>query len=152
MQNIKNVIYSLFFIIILGGCSFNIPQTSKEEMQKIITRVNSSKLIILDVYHNQCSDCKLIEPVIEKLKSDYTDSSEISFLRYDLSTPFTIFKSKQIAKALGLEHIYNLQKYSGVVLIIDTQKKHVLDTLIAEHNLNKYNEVIEERLREKNAT
>ena len=148
MQNIKNVIYSLSFIIFLCGCSFNIPQISEEDIQKIVTKVNNSRLIILDVYHNNCSDCKLIEPVIKKLENDYSINKDIAFLKYDLSSPVTIFKSKQIAKALGLEHIYNLQKYSGVVLFIDSKKKHVMDTLITVYDEKKYNEVIKQRLSE----
>ena len=152
MQNIKNVIYYSLFFILLSGCSFNTPQTSKEEMQKIITKVNSSKLIILDVYHDRCESCKEIEPVIEKLKSNYAQNPNVVFLKYDLSNPFTIYSSRRLAKQLGLEGIYKLQRFSGVILIIDSQKKLVLDTLIAEYNLNKYNEVIEERLKGQNAT
>ena len=140
------LMWFIFLGLFQSGCSFNIPQTSEEEMQKIITRVNSSRFIILDVYHNRCESCKQIEPVIEELKSGYNQNNDVIFLKYDLSNPITIFKSKQIAKALGLEHIYNLQKYSGIVLIIDSKTKQVLDTLIAEYNIEKYNEIIQKRI------
>ena len=145
-------ICSVYLALILNGCSINIPTVSQEELQKLVIKVQSSKLIILDIYHNRCESCKKIEPIIEKLKTIYSSDENIVFLKYDLSNPFTIYSSRRLAKQLGLEGIYKPQRFSGVVLIIDTQKKLVLDTLTAEYNLNKYNEVIEERLKGQNAT
>ena len=144
------IAFLLTIVFLITGCSLVFKETESEriEKQKIVEKVQNSKLIILDVYHNNCSDCKLIEPVIKKLENDYSINKDIAFLKYDLSSPVTIFKSKQIAKALGLEHIYNLQKYSGVVLFIDSKKKHVMDTLIAVYDEKKYNEVIKQRLSE----
>lgn len=146
MQNIKIVVCSFFVIFLLNGCSLNMPQISKEELQKTVEKVQSSKIIVLDVYHNRCESCKSIEPVIEKLKTNYSNNSDVSFLKYDLSNPLTTMQSRKIAKALGLKKIYKEQRYSGVVLIIDTMSKKVLDTLIAEYNIEKYNEVISKRL------
>ena len=146
MQSIKIAICSILVILLLNSCSFNIPQISQEELQKTVEKVQSSKITILDVYHNRCESCQLIDPVIEKLKTNYAENSNISFLKYDLSNPFTASNSRKIAKVLGLENIYKEQRYSGVVLIIDSHTKQVLDTLIAEYNIEKYNEVITKRL------
>lgn len=146
MKNIKIIICLFFVIFLLNACSLNIPQISKEELQKTVEEVQSSKLIILDVYHNRCESCKFIDPVIEKLKTENAQNKDIVFLKYNLSNPFTASNSRKIAKALGLESIYKEQRYSGVVLIIDSQTKQVLDTLIAEYNIEKYNEVIAKRL------
>lgn len=146
MQNIKIIVCSFFVIFLLTGCLLNMPQISKEELQKTVEKVQSSKIIVLDVYHNRCESCKSIEPVIEKLKMNYSNNSNVSFLKYDLSNPFTTMRSRKIAKALRLKKIYKEQRYSGVVLIIDTMSKQVLDTLIAEYNIEKYNEVISRRL------
>lgn len=134
-----------FFLLLLYGCSST--NLSQEDTQKIINQVKNSKLIILDVYHDRCESCKYIEPVIEKLQSENSMNSDLAFLKYDLSNPFTIYRSRKIAKLLGLENIYKLQRYSGVVLIVDSKRKLVLDTLISEYNIDKYNEVIKERLR-----
>jgi len=139
----------VLIVIFASGCSFIFKETEAEikEREKLVTNANDSRLIILDVYHKNCKSCKLIEPVIEELKTLHSENKDIVFLKYDLSNPITIFKSKQIANALGLEQIYNLQRYSGLVLFIDSRKKQVTDTLIAEYNIEKYNEVVREKLR-----
>ena len=140
--------YLLLITVLLCGCSNLTVQKAaeREETQKIINQVKNSRLIILNVYHNRCESCQLIEPVIEKLQADYSQDTKIAFLKYDLSNLFTILKSRKLAKELGLENIYKSQKYSGIVLFIDTQSKQVLDTLIGEYNVSRYNEIIKKRL------
>ena len=140
----------LLTVVIIGSVSCSqssFKRISHEEQQKIINQVKNSKIILLDVYHNRCESCKLIEPVVKQLKEQYSQNPDISFLKYDLSNPFTIYDSRKLAKNLGLEEIYKSQKYSGVILFIDSKTKEVLDTLIGEYNLSKYNEIIEKRLR-----
>ena len=139
-----------FLLLFAGGCTnpFVETQAQREERQKLVTQAENSRLIILDVYHNHCESCKKIEPIIEKLKSEYIQNENLVFLKYDLSNPVTIFKSKKVAKTLGLEQIYNTQKYSGVVLFIDSKSKEVLDTLVGEYNVSNYDEIIDKRLHE----
>ena len=150
MQFIKIQYFLLSFILIalLCGCSsLNIQSASeRENIQNIVSKAENSKLIILDVYHNRCETCKFIEPVFEKLQSDYTKNPDTVFLKYDLSNPFTVIRSRNIAKALGLESIYKAQRYSGVVLFIDSKTKQVVDTLIGEDRIEQYNKIIKERL------
>ena len=145
---IQSFLLVLLFLCLTSGCTNSNFQTAdeKENIQKIISKAQNSKFIVLDVYHNRCETCKFIEPVIEKLQKDYADNPDIVFLKYDLSNPFAIFKSRNIAKQLGLEDIYKSQRYSGVVLIIDAKTKLVVDTLIAEYNKEKYLEAINQRL------
>lgn len=141
--------FLLFTSLLITSCSNPVLQKQeKEQTQKLINQVQNSKLIILDIYHNRCESCKFIEPVIEELQANYSKNPNISFLRYDLSNSFTIFKSRKIAKEIGIENIYKTQRYSGVVLLIDTKDKQVLDTLIAEYNIERYNQIIEKRLNE----
>lgn len=142
------VIYLVSFLILFSGCSLLIKETPEEKalMQKIINEVQNSKLIILDVYHNRCESCKLIEPVMEELKKSYLENKDVAFLKYDLSTISTLVKSRNIARELGLENIYKAQKYSGVVHLIDPKDKKILNTLIGEYNLSKYKKLIEEKL------
>lgn len=139
-------IVCLLTIIFLTGCSLVFKETESEinERQKIVERAKISRLIILDVYHNRCQSCKEIEPIIEKLKLDYSQNNDIVFLKYDLSNPITIYKSKLVSEKLGLENIYNQQRYSGIVLFIDTKSKKVVDNLIAEYNIEKYIKIINE--------
>ena len=144
----KKLILILFVFLIslsLNSCSsFN--RISQEEVERITNKAENSKLILLDIYHNRCESCKYIEPVIEKLKEKYSDNISVAFLKYDLSNPFTIIDSRKIAKKLGLETIYKSQRFSGIVLFIDTKNKQTSDTLIGEYNLDKYIEIIEKRL------
>ncbi|MBI2996379.1 MAG: hypothetical protein HYY52_06710 [Candidatus Melainabacteria bacterium] len=127
---------SLLLILFLSGCS--IQQLTQEEIQKIVTKVQNSKIIVLNVYHDRCESCKNIEPIIKELESDFSNNPSIAFLRYDLSNPFSIYNSRKIAKLVGLEDIYKAQRFSGIVLIVDTKSKQVLETLIAEYNKQKY--------------
>ena len=135
---------SLLLASFISGCSN--PEVQKAEDIKLTNKAQNSKIIVLDVYHNRCESCKQIEPVMKQLEENYSQNPDIAFLKYDLSNPFTIFRSRKIAKQLGLEDIYKLQRYSGVVLVIDTKSKQVLETLIAEYNIEKYNEVIEKTI------
>ena len=145
---IQSFLLSLVFIVLFSGCSSLSHQSvSKEDIQKIVEKTNNSKLIILDVYHDRCETCKVIEPVFEKLQSDYAQNPDIVFLKYDLSNPITFLRSRKIAKAIGVEEIYKAQRYSGIVLFIDSKTKTVLDSLIGEDKLEKYKEIIENRLK-----
>ena len=146
---IQSFLLSFVLIVLLCGCSsLNIQSSGeKENIQNIVNKAENSKLIILDIYHNNCETCKFIEPVFEKLQSDYAQNPDIVFLKDDLSNPFTFIKSRNIAKALGLESIYKAQRYSGVVLFIDSKTKQVVDTLVGEDRIEKYNKIIEKRLK-----
>lgn len=151
LVKIQSFLLSLLLIVLFSGCSnLNFQSAAKKEnIQKIITKVNNSKLILLDVYHDGCGTCQLIEPTVEKLKSDYSQNPDIAFLKYDLSNPFTHIKSMRIAKALGLEQIYNSQRYTGIVIFIDSKTKQVINSLIGENDVKKYNKIIEETLNKK---
>lgn len=149
MKRILLLISIFILSISLSGCSFiGFKKISKEEIQSIVNKAQTSKIIILDVYHKHCESCKYIEPVIKKLESDYSQNPAVVFLKYDLSNPFTSSNSRAVAKALGIENIYKSQRFSGIVLVINTQSKKVLDTLVAEYNIDTYLKVIEKRLKE----
>ena len=77
------------------------------------------------------------------MKEKYIQNQDLCFLKYDLSNPFTILDSLKIAKKLGVQDIYKAQRFSGVVLIIDSKEKKVLSTLVAEYNLDTYVDAIE---------
>lgn len=137
----------IFMILILNGCSIEgLKPLSKEEISQIKQKVEASKLIVLDVYHNHCESCKYIEPQLEKLKVIYSRTNDVVFLKYDLSNPFSVANSRAIAKELGLENIYKAQRFSGVVIFIDSKTKEILDTLVAEYDASKYVAAIDKHL------
>ena len=147
MNRFRLIAIILLSLIFLTGCSFiGIKRLSEEEIQKIITKGLHSKLIVVNIYHTRCETCQLIEPTVKNIENYYKENNDIVFVKYDLSNPFTLLDSMKIAKALGLETIYKAQRYSGVVLIIDAKSKKVLDTIVAETDINKYTSVIKKRL------
>ncbi|GEM_PF-3447546 len=149
MKRILFLISVFILSMSLSGCSIiGFKKISEEEIQNIVKRVQTSKIIILDVYHKHCESCKHIEPVIKKLESDYSQNPDVVFLKHDLSNPFTSRNSRAVGKALGIENIYKSQRFSGIVLVINTQSKKVLDTLVAEYNIDTYIKVIEKRLKD----
>lgn len=144
----------IFFAILLTlysfGCtSLNVQRLTNEEIENTINKAKSSKLIVLDVYHNRCKTCEQIEPVMKRLISQYENNPDISFLKYDLSNPFTINDSMKIAKALELEKIYKSQRYSGIVLFINPKTKEVTENLIGEYDIKKYTDAIQNILKDK---
>lgn len=145
MSNKLLIFLCLITSILMHGCSFT-SRLSQDEIQTTVSKAKNSKIIVLDVYHNRCESCKQIEPIIEKLRSDYAGNSDLAFLKYDLSNPFTIFDSRKIAKELNLENIYKVQRFSGVVLIIDSKTNEILDTLISESDIQKYYGTIQKNL------
>ncbi len=150
LMKIQSILLSLLLIVLFNGCSvLNKSVSQKENIQTIVNKAANSKLILLDVYHDRCETCKLIEPVFEQLEKDYSQSPDVVFLKYDLSNPVTYLRSRRIAKAIGVEEIYKAQRYSGIVLFIDSMTKMVLDSLIGEERIEKYNEIIENRLKER---
>ena len=149
MRHLLIVFASLFLILTTNSCLSRFKSISKEEINQTVDRVNSSKIILLDVYHDQCGTCKFIEPVFEKLESDYSQNPNVVFLKYDLSNPFTINNSIKIAKAVGLENIYKAQQYSGIVLFIDSKTKKVIHSLIGEDEIELYNKIIEDIIKGK---
>lgn len=151
MKTITLILIIILSALHLSGCSLIGKRLPEEEIQKIITRAKNSKIIAVDIYHTRCETCRLIEPVVKSLEKYYKGNNEIVFIKYDLSNPFTLFDSMKIAKALGLESIYKAQRYSGIVLIIDTKSKKVLDTIVAETNHSIYASIINKRLKD-NAT
>lgn len=138
---------ALYTILTLGCSKHSMITIDPLELEKIVSKAKNSKIILLDVYHDRCESCKLIEPIMEKLKEQYAGTQEVAFLKYDLSNPITIFKSRQVAKELGLDDIYKKQRYSGIVLFIDSKNNEIIESLIAEYDIKKYTELIENNLK-----
>lgn len=137
---------SIAIFVMISGCSVVESPEQKLKTQELIQRAKNSKITIIDIHHDGCEPCKFIKPIFQKLESKYESNKDLVFLTYDLSNPFKASKSIKIAQELGLEKIYKAQRYTGVVLILDTKTKEVLDTLIAEDNEEKYIDAIESKV------
>ena len=147
MRKLIQLVASMFLISYLfSGCSVVESPEEKQKSQELIQKVQNSKITLIDVHHDNCEPCKVIKPIIEKLEEKYASNPNIAFLKYDLSSPFKNYKSMKIAKELGLEKLYKSQRYTGVVLIIDSQTKEVLENIIAEPDEKIYTEAIESRI------
>lgn len=140
----KIIAFALLILLINSGCSLlGYKKLSEEELKNITDKIKKSKVLVLDVYHKNCESCKYIEPIIKELEKRYLGNSDIVFLKYDITNPFTILSSRQIAQASGLEKIYKSQRFSGVVHIISSKDKRILASLVADYDINNYIDLIE---------
>ena len=149
MKKIITLFLPLFILILLSGCAIVESPEEKQKTQDLINRVQNSKITLIDVHHDHCEPCKAIEPIIDKLEKEYSSNPSIAFLKYDLSNPFKSDKSMKIAKELGIENLYKSQRYTGVVLVLDSKTKEVLETIVAEPNEEVYIQAIESRIGKK---
>ena len=117
-----------------------------QEDKDLISKAKNSQYIVLDVYQKGCESCRYIEPVFKKVEEYYSNNPKVVFLKDDLSNSFSALKSLKVAEELGLGDIYKSQRYTGIVLFIDTRSKVLLESLVAEYSYDKYIEVINRRL------
>ena len=141
----RRILYFLLCVLLftMYGCTNMVVLT--QEDKDLITKAKNSRYLVLDVYQKRCESCKYIEPVLKKIEEYYSNNPKVVFLKDDLSNSFSALKSLKIAEELGLGDIYRSQRYTGVVLIIDTRSKVVLESLIAEYSYDKYIEFINRR-------
>lgn len=149
MKKIITLFLPLFFLILFSGCAVIESPEEKQKTQDLINRAQNSKITLIDVHHDHCEPCKVIKPLFEKLEEKYSSNPDIAFLSYDLSNPFKSAKSMNIAKKLGLEKLYKSQRYTGVVLVIDSKTNELLETIVAEPDEQIYIEAIESRIGKK---
>ncbi len=150
MNKLAHIVVSIFLLgFLFSGCAMVESPEEKQKTQDLINRVQNSKITLIDVNHDHCEPCKAIQPIVDKLEREYSSNPDIAFLKYDLSNPFKSAKSMKIAKELGIEKLYKAQRYTGVVLVIDSQTKEVLETIVAEPDEEIYIEAIESRIGKK---
>lgn len=150
MNKLAHIVVSIFLLgFLFSGCAMVESPEEKQKTQDLINKVKNSKITLIDVHHDHCEPCKAIQPIVDELEQEYSSNPDIAFLKYDLSNPFKSAKSMNIAKELGLEKLYKSQRYTGVVLIIDSKTNELLETIVAEHDKNIYLEAIESRIGKK---
>jgi thiol-disulfide isomerase/thioredoxin len=101
-------------------------------------------LLVIDIHHDMCGGCVTTAPVFEEVAHKYRNKEEVCFLTFDLTTPKTVDDSRNLARSLGIESIYNTHKHTGEVLFVDLKSKKVLGSLITETDKDKYYELVKE--------
>lgn len=150
MNKLAHIVISILLLgFLFSGCAIVESPEEKQKTQDLINRVQNSKITLIDVHQDQCEPCKVIKPIFEMLEEKYSSNPDIAFLSYDLSNPFKSAKSMSIAKKLGLEKLYKSQRYTGVVLVIDSKTNELLETIVAEPDEQIYIEAIESRIGKK---
>lgn len=107
-----------------------------------VEKIKQAKLYVIDIHHDKCSTCAITAPTFEKVAKIYKDNQQIAFFTFDLSTPKTIDESRKLAEELDIKDIYNSHKHTGEVIFVSLKTKEVTGSLVAETNLNKYQEII----------
>lgn len=78
-------------------------------------------------YADWCNSCKILEPNIEKARTEYgLDMQNVLFTTFDLSNDATKNQSALKAMSLGLDKIYAANKgKTGHMLIIDSEGNEI---------------------------
>lgn len=114
-----------------------------------IEKIKAAKVYVIDIHHDKCGTCSVTAPVFEKVAEQYSNNPDISFFTFDLSTPKTIDKTRELAQVLGLTRIYDKYKHTGEVLFVDAKTKNIENSLIAETSVVRYHEIIDRLLNQK---
>jgi len=122
--------------------SIEAPRKLYELSKPPIDEIKEAKLYVVDVHHDMCVGCETTAPVFEAVADKYDRKEYVSFFTFDLTNPETIEETRELAKELGIEEIYNNQKHTGEVLFIDAKNKEILDTLVLEEDPDVYHRLI----------
>lgn len=95
-------------------------------------------LLVIDIHHDRCGGCAITAPVFEEVAKKYRKKEEVCFMTFDLTSPQTVDESRDLARNLGIESIYNSHKHTGEVIFVDLKNKKVLGSLITETDKGKY--------------
>jgi thiol-disulfide isomerase/thioredoxin len=83
------------------------------------------KPVVVDVYASWCPSCKIVAPVLEKLKKEY--AGKANFVVLDVTDQAAVKKSTEIAKNMGLEKFFEARKSdTGMIAIIDPSNAKIL--------------------------
>ena len=111
-----------------------------------IDQITKAKIYVIDIHHDKCGTCEITVPIFEKVAEQYKDNKGVSFFTFDLSTSKTIDETRNLAANLGIRSIYNSHKHTGEVLFVDPKTRSVKNSLVAETNIVKYHNIIDNLL------
>lgn len=110
------------------------------------SEIKKAKVYVIDIHHDKCATCSITAPVFEKVAEQYKENKEVSFFTFDLSTPGTIDETRKLATEVGIKDIYDNHKHTGEVLFVDARTKKITESIVAETNIVKYHQIIDEML------
>jgi len=87
------------------------------------------KVVGLMFYADTCASCKVLDPKIQAVKSEFT-GKPLLFTTFDHSNDATMGQAAMLAAALGVGELYAAQeKASGFMILIDAKSKQPLGKL-----------------------
>ena len=91
--------------------------------------IETDKIVLVDYYANWCAPCKIMEPYLDEISNEYSNSLELVRINYDKNLPLVrslevyglpvlqIFKDKKLLWS----HVGFIEKS----LVVDEVKKHI---------------------------
>lgn len=117
------------FLAAVVGLIFVSVMINLQAQKKPGEGANDLKIIAMLFYADWCGSCKVLEPKIDQVKTEFKDES-IFFTRFDLTDDFTVAQSKRFASLIGLEDV--LKKNggkTGYMVLLDARSGKVLGKL-----------------------
>ncbi len=85
-------------------------------------------LYVVKVHADWCGACTALIPVLEEVRTSLADKP-VLFLEMDVTDAKRTSQSRLLAAALGIEEPFKANNRTGLVLVIDPEKKAVVETL-----------------------
>lgn len=85
-------------------------------------------LYVVKVHADWCGACTALIPVLEEVRTSLADKP-VLFLELDVTDAKRTSQSRLLAAALGIEASFKANNRTGLVLLIDPDKKAVVETL-----------------------
>lgn len=130
----------MFFIVVLVFTSYSSSEAfffkKKSSTKQTDLSQKENKVLIVEIYASWCPACKNIQPTLDLLQKEITD---INFVKLDVSTSSKASESKQIAKELGIEDFYKLNKSkTSTVAVFVPSTKELISTFQNNNNVDEY--------------
>ena len=87
-----------------------------------------TKLYAVKFHADYCGHCKKLTPSLETLNTKL-EGEGVEFVKFDLTSDASKAESKKMAEKLGLEDIYNSNKGTGYVLLVQADSKETVGKL-----------------------
>ena len=101
-----------------------------------------NRILVVEIYAGWCPACKNIQPTLDLLQDDVKD---INFVKLDVSTPSKASESAELAKKLGIEEFYKLNKSkTSTVAIFKPQDKKLVTVFQNNNDIDEYKSAIDD--------
>lgn len=105
-----------------------------------------AQLYAVEVWAQWCPNCKILDPEIEKAKAALA-GKDVLFIRMDFTDKDSVYQSKMLAKALGLEAFLKANGAgTGYLAILDAATKQELARYTRDDDAAAIQKGVEEKL------